>query len=336
VTYSKTVVLPVSPDEAFALVTEPERLRRWQAVSAIVDLQAGGDYRWTITPGHTAAGTYREIEPGRRIVFGWGWVGSDSLPPDQSTVTITVEPAEGGGSQVTLTHAGLEGDQAEAHARGWDHYLERLGRIATTGDAGPDEWSAMPESLDPVTAAEACLAALQPVLRHLTPSDQPKPTPCTDFTCHDVAEHLMASMEQLGAMAGATVTNPDTGSLENRVSVMAAEAIEGWRTVDLGGTVPGPGGSEMPASMAAGILSMEIALHGWDIAQSSGQPFTLPDDLVAYLRGHAEALVPGGRGSSFAAEVTPPTDASPLDQLAAFAGRTPLSVSPSIPQEGTS
>ena len=335
-TYSKTVVLPVSPDEAFALVTEPERLRRWQAVSATVDLQAGGDYRWTITPGHIAAGTYREIEPGRRIVFGWGWVGSDSLPPDQSTVTITVEPVEGGGSTVTLTHAGLEGEQAEAHATGWDHYLERLGRIAATGDAGPDEWSVMPESLDPVTAAEACLAALQPVLRNLTASDQPKPTPCTDFTCHDVAEHLMASMEQLGAMAGATVTNPDAGSLENRVSVMAAEAIKGWRAVDLSGTVPGPGGSQMPASMAAGILSMEIALHGWDIAQSSGQPFTLPDDLVAYLRGHAEALVPGGRGSSFAAEVTPPTDASPLDQLAAFTGRTPLSVSPSIPQEGTS
>ena len=323
-TYSKTVVLPVSPDEAFALVTEPERLRRWQAVSATVDLRAGGDYRWTITPGHTAAGTYREVEPGRRIVFGWGWEGSATLPPDGSTVTITVEPTSDGGSQVTLTHAGLDGEQAEAHAKGWDHYLERLGRIASTGDAGPDEWSAMPESLDPVTAAEACLAALQPVLRNLTPADQPKPTPCTDFTCHEVAEHLMTSIEQLGAMAGATVTNPASGSLENRVSVMAAEAIDGWRAIDLGGTVPGPGGGQMPASMAAGILSMEIAIHGWDIAQSSGQPFTLPDDLVAYLRGNAEALVPGGRGSSFAAEVTPPAGASPLDQLAAFTGRTPM------------
>ena len=37
-TYSKSVVLPVTPEEAFALVTEPERLRRWQVVSAVVDL----------------------------------------------------------------------------------------------------------------------------------------------------------------------------------------------------------------------------------------------------------------------------------------------------------
>ncbi len=323
-TYSKTVVLPISPDEAYALITEPERLRRWQTVSAVVDLRAGGDYRWTITPGHTASGTYRVVEPGKRIVFGWGWVGSDSLPPDTSTVTITVEPGAGGGSQVTLTHEGLDGEQAQAHATGWDHYLERLDRIATSGDAGPDEWAAMPESLDPLTAAEASLAALQPILRNLTPDDQSKPTPCDDFTCHDVAEHLMTSMERLGAMAGVTVTNPESGSLENRVSVMAAEAIEGWRAVDLSGTIPGPGGGEMPASMAAGILSMEIALHGWDIAQSSGQPLNLPDDLVAYLRGIAETLVPGGRGSNFADEATPAENASALDRLAAYTGRAPL------------
>ncbi len=61
--FTKTVTLPVSPDEAFALITDPERLRRWQTVSAVVDLRAGGQYRWTINPGHVAAGTYREVEP---------------------------------------------------------------------------------------------------------------------------------------------------------------------------------------------------------------------------------------------------------------------------------
>ena len=56
--FTKTVVLPVDIDEAFALITEPERLRRWQTVSAHVDLRVGGDYRWTITPGNVAAGTF--------------------------------------------------------------------------------------------------------------------------------------------------------------------------------------------------------------------------------------------------------------------------------------
>jgi uncharacterized protein YndB with AHSA1/START domain len=146
--------LPVGPDEAFALITEPERLRRWQTVTAVVDLRAGGSYQWAVTPGHLAGGTFREVEPGRRIVFGWGWDGNDDLPYDASTVTVTVEPTDGG-SRVTLVHEGLTEEQAKAHAEGWDHYLERLERVAATGDAGPDEWAYAPENLDPVVAAEA-------------------------------------------------------------------------------------------------------------------------------------------------------------------------------------
>jgi uncharacterized protein (TIGR03086 family) len=322
--FTKSVTLPVSPDEAFALVTQPDRLRRWQTVSAYVDLRAGGAYRWTVAPGHVAGGTFREVEPGKRVVFGFGWEGNDDLKPDASIVTVTVEP-EGDGSKVTLVHEGLDEQQLASHAEGWNHYLERLERLATTGDAGPDEWAWAPENLTPITAAEAALAVIQPMLRNLTAEDRPKPTPCADFTCHELAEHMFGSLVQLGAMAGATVVNPEEGSLENRISVMAAQAIDAWRAVDLEGTVPGPGGSEMPAAFAASILPIEILLHGWDIAQGSGQTLRVSDELVAYVRTLAESVVPGGRArGSFEDEVTPAPDASPLDQLAAFAGRKPL------------
>src|SRR3954454_14742587 len=151
-TYSKSVTLPVPPDEAFALLTQPERLRRWQTVSAHVDLRAGGAYRWTITPGHTAAGTVREVEPGRRVVYGWGWEDSDELPPNASTVTVTIE-SDPAGSRVTLTHEGLSGEQAAMHAEGWDHYLGRLEELATTGDVGQDEWGAVPNPMTRTAAA---------------------------------------------------------------------------------------------------------------------------------------------------------------------------------------
>ena len=139
-TFSKSVDLPVPPDVAFELLTDPERLRRWQVVSAYVDLRAGGEFAWTVIPGQVAAGTYREVEPGRRLVFGWGWEGNDDLPPDGSMVTVTVEPV-GEGSRVTLVHDGLTDAQQETHAAGWEHYLGRLVALATTGDAGPDEWA---------------------------------------------------------------------------------------------------------------------------------------------------------------------------------------------------
>ena len=322
--YTKSAVLPVSPDEAFALVTDPERLRRWQVVAAYVDLRAGGEYRWTVSPGHTAGGTFKEIEPGRRVVYGWGWVGDNDLPPDASTVTITLEPTDGG-TRVTLEHDGLTEQQSAMHAEGWDHYFERLDKLVTAGDAGPDEWAWAPEHLDPVVASEAVLAVIQPVLRGLTAEDQPKATPCPDFTCHELAMHLMGSMTGLGAMAGATIAMPEEGSLEHKVSTMAEQAIHSWRSVDLSGTVRIGGGHEMPAAVAAGILPVVLALHGWDLAQASGQELRISDEVVAYLRELAEVFVPGGRSNgSFGEEVEPAADASAIDRLAAYAGRRPL------------
>jgi uncharacterized protein (TIGR03086 family) len=239
-------------------------------------------------------------------------------------VTVTVEPADGG-SRVTLVHEGLTDEQAAMHAEGWNHFFERLERLATTGDAGQDEWAFAPENLTPITAAEAALAVLQPILRNLTSEDRPKPTPCTEFTCHELAEHLFGSMTGVGAMAGATVVNPQESSLENRVSVMAGQVIDAWRTVDLAGSVPGPGGSQMPASIGAVILPIELVLHGWDLAQASGQQIRISDELVDYVRGMAEMVVPDGRGrGAFAAEVTPADSATAVDRLAAYTGRTPI------------
>ena len=114
--FDKTIHLPVDADEAFALITQPERLRRWKTVAARVDLRVGGEYRWTIIPGHHAAGTFQEIEPGKRIVFTWGWESATDLPPGASTVTITLEPDDGGTS-LRLVHEGLTPEQSSGARR---------------------------------------------------------------------------------------------------------------------------------------------------------------------------------------------------------------------------
>ena len=321
--YTISADLPVSPDEAFALVTEPERLRRWKTVSATVDLRAGGAYRFTVTPGHVVSGTYRVVEPGRRVVFGWGWVGDDSLPPDASTVTVTIEPTDTG-SRVTIEHAGLDAQQSAAHAAGWEHFVERLQRLATSGDAGPDEWAAAPDPIDPIVAAEAALAALQPVLRGLTSEDRAKATPCPDYNGHQLAVHLMDSIADVGGFGGITVTRPEEGSLEHQVSVMAEQAITGWRARGLEGMATLPNGHEFPATTAASILAVELLLHGWDLAQTSGQRMVVSEPLADYVRTLAEDIVPPGRGRTFADEAEPAPDADALDRLAAYAGRVPL------------
>ena len=205
--YTKSAILPVTPDEAFALITEPERLRRWQTVSARVDLRAGGEYRWTVAPGHVASGTYREIDrQAGRVRLG---LGSPDLVPDASTVTITVEPTDGG-TLVTLVHEGLTEEQAASHAEGWNHYFTRLEKVAADGDAGPDEWAAAPAELDLLSCAEATLAALQSVLHNLTTQDRTRRTPCSEYDGHALAEHLFGSLTGVGAMAGETSPTPRT------------------------------------------------------------------------------------------------------------------------------
>lgn len=310
-TYRKTVTLPVTPDEAFALVTEPDRLRRWKTVSAYVDLRAGGEYRFTIVPGQVACGTYREIEPGRRLVFGWGWQGSEDLPPDTSTVTVTVEPIEGG-SRVTLTHDGLTPEQTVTHAEGWHHYFERLEQLATTGDTGQDEWHWAPPVLDQTVAADAVLSAIQPVLRGLADADPAAPTPCRGLALGDLVDHLVESLASLGAMAGVKVTTAGR-DIEDRVSSTAAQTIAAWRA------------RGVADALAANVLPVEILLHGWDLAQASGQTVRVSDEVVEYVHSLAELLVPGGRKrGSFGPEVEPAPGADALGRLAAYAGRRAL------------
>jgi uncharacterized protein (TIGR03086 family) len=316
----KSVLVPLGPDDTFSLLTDPDRLRRWQAITARIDLRAGGDYRWTIVPGHTAAGKIKEVEPGSRVVMTWGWEDSDDLPPGASTVTITLEPAEGG-TLVRLVHEGLTDEQATGHDQGWSHYIERLELAARRGDAGADEWAASPDPPDKLNAAEASLAICQLALRNITDADGTSATPCAKFTVNDLLDHLLGSLERLGTMAGGKVATP-AGAPEARVAAAAQQTLEAWRVRGLEGSVPF-GTAEMPATMAANILSIELLVHGWDFAKATSQELAVSEALSGYVLDLARELIapPLRDGDRFAAEVEAGPDAGNLERLVAFTGR---------------
>ena len=319
--FEKSVLVPLSADETFALITQPDRLRRWQVVTARVDLRAGGDYRWTIIPGHSAAGTFTEVEPGRRVVFSWGWEGSAELPPGASTVIITLEPASGG-TMVHLVHEGLSGEQEASHAAGWTHYLDRLVTAATAGDAGPDEWAAAP-ALDPLSAAEATLATCQLILRGVSEADYHRPTVCTEFDMTQLTDHLIGSVTYLGAAAGAAPgAAPVASPLEARVATAAQATLEAWHVRGLDGEVK-VGPHEMPAGAALGILSIEFLVHAWDFAQATGQQVVVSDEVAQHVLGVARQIItPEARaGGSFADPTKAGPDAGLLGRLIAFTGR---------------
>jgi uncharacterized protein (TIGR03086 family) len=319
--FEKSVLVPLGADETFALITQPDRLRRWQAITARVDLRAGGDYRWTIIPGHSVCGTFTEVEPGRRVVFTWGWEGDAALPPGASTVTITLEPAEGG-TIVRLVHDGLTGEQAAMHGEGWTHYLGRLVEAGTRGDAGADEWAAVPQDPGAIAVAEATLAVCQLVLRGVAEADYDRATVCPEFSVAQLADHLIGSVRFLGSAVGAEFPPSAATGLEPRLAAAAQPALEAWNGRGLDGTVK-VGSSEMPAAAALGILAVEFLVHAWDFAQATGQQVTVPEGLAAHVLDVAgQIITPEVRsGGSFADAVLASPDAGVMDRLIAFTGR---------------
>jgi uncharacterized protein (TIGR03086 family) len=318
-----SVVVPLAAEETFELLTDPERLRRWQALTARVDLRAGGEYRFTIVPGHTAAGAFTEVEPGKRIVYTFGWERDADIPPGASTVTITLEPAEGG-TRVILVHEGLTDEQLTGHAEGWQHYWDRLLIAATSGDAGVDPWVMGVENLDQLSSAEASLAACQLVLRGMSADAGGLATVCRKFTVDELIEHLIGSLTHLGAAVGATIGAPVEGTAESRVADVAQQALEAWRRHGLEGTVSFGGGRETPARRAANLFSIELLVHAWDLAQATSQEVAASDTLSEYVLGLAkESIVPQMRdGDSFAEQVQTGPDTGALERLAAFTGRS--------------
>ena len=316
-------IIDATPEEAFALFTEPERLRRWQAVSAAVDLRVGGEYRLTVTPGHIASGTFTEVEPGKRVVYTWGWVGADSPAPGGSTIVVELEPS-GDKTLVRLTHQGLTADQAAGHTEGWAHFLDRLSDAASSGDAGLDPWAAGGDELDHLSAAEASWALCQQVMMPFTPEHRGLPTPCSDFTVHDLVEHLMGSMRGLGGMAGAEIPEEiKATSAEDYIAQAAEPALAAWRARGIDGEVPFGDGTA-PAAVPAGILSLEFFIHAWDFARATDQQFTAPDPLTAFVTSIAEQIIrPENRGAGKGfAETAESAHGDAVSKLMAFTGRT--------------
>jgi uncharacterized protein (TIGR03086 family) len=315
-------IIDATPDEAFALFTRPERLRRWLAVSASVDLRAGGDYRITVGPGHVACGTMTEIEPGKRLVYTWGWDGAASPPPGGSTIIVEFEPA-GDKTLVRMTHAGLTAEQGASHSEGWNHYLDRLADAASSGDAGADPWATGGDELDHLTAAEASWAICQQVMVSFTRDDRERPTPCSEYTVHDLVEHLMGSLRGLGGIAGAEIPDEiEADSAEDYIAQAAEPALAAWRSRGVDGEVPFAGG-QAPAALPAGILSLEFFVHAWDFARATDQPFSAPAPLTAYVTTIAEQTIQPdfrGEGKGFA-EIADPADDAAVTRLMAFTGR---------------
>jgi uncharacterized protein YndB with AHSA1/START domain len=138
-TIERTIRIEATPEIVFGCLTDPALIPQWMGLGAEVDARPGGIYRFAMArQGIFVRGEFVEVERPHRLVFTWGWEGSDRLvPPGSTRVEFTLR-ADRGATLLTLRHSGLPAGHDAFHAMGWEHYLPRLAEIAAGRDPGPD------------------------------------------------------------------------------------------------------------------------------------------------------------------------------------------------------
>lgn len=177
---------------------------------------------------------------------------------------------------------------------------------------------------DELAGAEATLAVLAQVLHHISGDELSKQTPCSEFDVAQLTDHLLNSITVLGGAAGAQFPARDaTEPPERQVIATARPALDAWHDRGLDGTVTiGP--NELPARMAAGILSVEFLVHAWDYATATGRTVNVAEPLAEYVLDLAHAIItPAGRVRAGFDEPVEVADSAPtLQRLIAFTGRS--------------
>ncbi|MFI0482346.1 TIGR03086 family metal-binding protein [Actinomadura sp. 9N215] len=161
----------------------------------------------------------------------------------------------------------------------------------------------------------------------VTPDMLARRTPCESWDLEMLLLHLRDSLAALhdGVSSGRVGMAPEPPAPdEDPVSAVRVRAVRLLRAsvsperVDVGDR-------QLGGDLMAAAGAIEVAVHGWDIAQASGRRSPIPPGLADELLTICPLVVPESpRHLLFAEPVEPAPDAAPGARLVAFLGRRPL------------
>lgn len=178
--------------------------------------------------------------------------------------------------------------------------------------------------MHPLTQFEQLGPVLGPVVVGIRPDQLDEPTPCADFTVRGVLEHMIGGGTAFAAAyRGDAPPEPDfTDPIGGCAAMLGELAAAIGAPGALDRTIQAPFG-EVDGESFARFVVLDGLVHGWDMAVATGQPYEPPDELVAAVQAFAEAtLDPLRDGSTFGAAEPTDADATPIQKLAAYTGRS--------------
>ena len=138
-----------APEEVWSALTEPDRLQRWLADVAEIDLRVGGRFTLSWNEGDGTQvdnGKVRALEPGKVLELDWTYPGE----PD-SVARFELRP-DGDGTILVLDHRGLPPAAIAGYGAGWHSHLDSLDAHLAGGQA---DWLARFEELGPAYERQA-------------------------------------------------------------------------------------------------------------------------------------------------------------------------------------
>jgi uncharacterized protein (TIGR03086 family) len=186
--------------------------------------------------------------------------------------------------------------------------------------------------MEPIEQLDATLPGLTQLVKRIRPDQLDNQTPCAAWTVRDLVGHFTGGLQSC-ASAFRDGTPVDASSRPDLLGDDPGAAFTAVAT-DFGAAIREPGAmgrtvelpfGEIPAPVFLQFLAFDLMVHSWDIATATGQKYSPADELVAAADGFArQGVAPEMRdGDTFADEIAPPADASPLERLVAFSGRQP-------------
>lgn len=118
----RTVVIRADRETVFSFFTDSDRWASWWGAGSTVGTRPGEPIYIRHPAGVEAAGEIVELEPPSRIVFTYGFVNGNPIPPGASLATITLEP-EGAYTRLHLVHEFADAAARDHHVQGWRHQL---------------------------------------------------------------------------------------------------------------------------------------------------------------------------------------------------------------------
>ena len=163
-------------------------------------------------------------------------------------------------------------------------------------------------------------------------------TPCPDYTVAGLLDHIVGFCDAFtaGAMKQSSGPGPagPSGSAEGLVAGWRLEIperlaglAEAWSSPDAWEGMTVVAGVDLPGEQAGLFALDEIVMHGWDLAQATGQSFEIDDEALGPLE---QLLVPLAapemaeiRDNLFGPIVHAPGGGTRVDQVLGLAGRGP-------------